>query len=270
MTTYPSPLPNYYGILGLDSDASPAEIQQAFWALTTHYHPYLHALNAQVAREAKMMMAEVNEAYAVLSDSILRWRYDQMRLEAFSHASQFNSKLRLCAATFAPEDDAWQSGLRFSAFPGRSLLTLVQQRFLAQPSGGNPKSTGNPKKQMMGALSKAALFPTPFCAATMASAFFWHLAQTTGHAWLAGLTAVLAYPLLLIPLLLRLMLPIRYCPLLSLKQKLVGTLVLVFTAMLLSWLWVAVIDHNGTTPSPFDLYWWCALISVVSICLAYF
>lgn len=269
-TTYPPHLPDYYAILGVEPDASLGEINQAFWALVTYYHPRLDAMNAQVVWEAEMVMKEVDEAYAVLSDSILRWRYDELRREAFSSPSRLSPWLHKHYVVSASEDDVGQSKLLFAAFHGQHLLTQLQQRLSVQPSGRSPKSSKNPKKQMMGALSKAALFPVPFCVATMVSAFFWHLGQVTGHMWLAGLTAVLAYPLLLIPLLLRLMLPIRYHPLLSLKQKLVGMPVILFTALLLSWLWLTLMDHSNSSTSPFDLYWWCALISAVCICLAYF
>ncbi len=267
MTT--PPLPDYYAVLGVAPDAGPAEIKRAFRMLVKRYRPDSSSFSAPVSQEANVMM-EVNEAYAVLSDSIRRWRYDQLRLEAVHSAGQLRPLHWEREAAPVLEDDGWQSGLLFCAFPGQHLLALVQQRLSAQTSGEEPKSNRTVSKQMMGALSKAALFPTPFCVATATSAFFWHLGQVTGHPWLASLTAVLAYPLLLIPLLLRLMLPIRYRPLLSLKQKLVGTPLIVFTALLLSWLWVVIVDHNGASTSPFDLYWWCALISVVCICLAYF
>lgn len=270
MTIYSPHLPNFYAILGVEPDASPAEIKQAFRSLVQRFHPALHALDAQVVWEAEIMIEKINEAYAVLSDSILRWRYDALRLEAPNYPSQISPELQKNNVILVSEGDVWQPEMLLSAFPGQHLLTLLQQHLSGQSSGGSPKSSGDPRKQLMGALSKATLLPVPFCLSTVASAFFWHLGQVTGHMWLAGLTAVLAYPLLLIPLLLRLLLPISYRPLLSLKQKLVGMPVILFSALLLSWLWVALMDHGGSSASPFDLYWWCALISAACICLAYF
>src|SRR5690349_13723767 len=136
MRTQPPRLPDYYALLGVEPDTSPAEIERAYRALVKRYSPALHALNARVVWEAEVMIKALHEAYAVLSDSILRWRYDDLRLEALSYPSWFSPRLAEIDVVSASEDDSWQSGLHFSLFPGRSWLTLLQQRPPAQPSGG--------------------------------------------------------------------------------------------------------------------------------------
>ncbi len=262
MKIYPPTLPDYYAILGVAPDASDAEIKQAFRALVKRYHPDLYALNPQVVWEAELLMTEINEAYAVLSDRERRWRYDQLRQETLSAARQPRPEAPVSEAEESPEVDMGLAGCLFSAFPGQHWLSALQ-RWLST------KQRSRAQKQKMGVLAKAMLLPVPFCAATALSAFFLHLGQVTGHPLLGGLTAVLAYPLVLFPMLVRVIMPIRYYPLLSLKQKLVGTPLILLGATLLGWLWVILVDHNGTSSNPLDLYWWCALMSAVCVCLAY-
>ena len=68
---------DYYEILGINKDASEAEIKSAFRKAAKQYHPDLHPGDAEAEKKFK----EVNEAYEVLSDKEKRARYDQ-----FGHA----------------------------------------------------------------------------------------------------------------------------------------------------------------------------------------
>jgi curved DNA-binding protein len=63
---------DYYTLLGVDKSASTAEIKKAYRKLALKYHPDQN--NGDKAAEAKFK--EVNEAYAVLSDTQKRQQYD--------------------------------------------------------------------------------------------------------------------------------------------------------------------------------------------------
>ena len=60
---------DYYQILGVSRDASPADIKKAFYKLAHKYHP-------DKGGDAEKFK-EVNEAYQVLSDQKKRAQYDQ-------------------------------------------------------------------------------------------------------------------------------------------------------------------------------------------------
>ncbi|HEY4503347.1 MAG TPA: molecular chaperone DnaJ [Candidatus Paceibacterota bacterium] len=61
---------DYYGVLGVNKEASKDEIKKAFYKLAHKYHP-----DKKDGDEAKFK--EVNEAYQVLSDEDKRSKYDQ-------------------------------------------------------------------------------------------------------------------------------------------------------------------------------------------------
>lgn len=68
---------DYYEVLGVDRNASDADIKRAFRKLAKKYHPDVNPDDKEAAEKFR----EVNEAYEVLSDSQKRARYDQ-----FGHA----------------------------------------------------------------------------------------------------------------------------------------------------------------------------------------
>ncbi len=72
----------YYEVLGVDKNASDAEIKSAFRKLAKQYHPD----NKETGDEAKFK--EIGEAYAVLSDENKRRQYDQLGHEAFTQGAQ--------------------------------------------------------------------------------------------------------------------------------------------------------------------------------------
>ena len=73
---------DYYDILGLDGDASPNKIKEAYRKLAFQYHPDRNKNNPAALEKMK----EINEAYAVLSDPEKRRRYDAMSHEYGSSA----------------------------------------------------------------------------------------------------------------------------------------------------------------------------------------
>jgi hypothetical protein len=66
----------YYTILGILPSADPVVIVAAYRALASRYHPDKWRGSAD---EANSRMAEINVAYAVLSDASKRAEYDQLR-----------------------------------------------------------------------------------------------------------------------------------------------------------------------------------------------
>jgi curved DNA-binding protein CbpA len=76
-------LPDYYAILGLDPGASPENVKVAYRRLVRQYHPDLVKVSTE-AQKASMdtRMAQLNEAYSVLSNPRNRREYDERtRLE---------------------------------------------------------------------------------------------------------------------------------------------------------------------------------------------
>lgn len=73
---------DYYEILGVDKNASQAEIKKAYRKLALKYHP-----DKSDAEDAEEKFKEINEAYQILSDEKKRKTYDQFGHAAFSGAS---------------------------------------------------------------------------------------------------------------------------------------------------------------------------------------
>ena len=69
---------DYYEVLGVDKNASQAEIKSAFRKMAKKYHP---DVNKEEGAEAKFK--EIGEAYSVLSDEQKRKQYDQFGHAAF-------------------------------------------------------------------------------------------------------------------------------------------------------------------------------------------
>ena len=76
---------DYYEVLGVDKNASDAEIKKAYRVLAKKYHPDMNPGDA----EAEAKFKEANEAYEVLSDSETKAKYDQFGHAAFDQSSGF-------------------------------------------------------------------------------------------------------------------------------------------------------------------------------------
>ncbi len=65
---------DYYQVLGVDRNASPADIKRAYRKLAREHHPDLKPDD----KSAEDRFKEINEAYQVLSDPGKRSKYDQL------------------------------------------------------------------------------------------------------------------------------------------------------------------------------------------------
>lgn len=74
---------DYYKILGVNKNATEAEIKKAFKSAARKYHPDLHPEGKKAEMTEKFK--DVNEAYAVLSDKQKRAIYDQVGQEGYQN-----------------------------------------------------------------------------------------------------------------------------------------------------------------------------------------
>jgi hypothetical protein len=255
---------DHYSILNVSLDATQDEITLAFYRLRKQYTPYLSALDPAIRQEAALALADLQEAYEVLSDDIRRWLYDQQLLDAAGSATM--PRLQMLQATGkvpfgsnrAPQPI---KPLPISPPPQRGVGAFIRRLFVPQANGQ--------KKQAMGVVRKLLLVPIPFCTATFIAALFWQLGHVTGYWFLFDLTAILSYPLILFWVFFRLVWFVRFTPILSPLQKAIWTPLILCAATLFGWAWLALIDHNGKTPNPLDTYIWLALVMSVCLGLAY-
>ena len=81
------PAKDYYSLLGVTHSADTTVIRAAYKALAQKYHPDRHMDDESAAQQT---MAELSEAYAVLSDPRKRSKYDSLRgNDTFEEATTF-------------------------------------------------------------------------------------------------------------------------------------------------------------------------------------
>lgn len=108
---------DYYAILGVLPAAEVIVIRAAYRALSQKYHP---DRNPNSAAEATARMAEINEAYAVLSDENARIEYDRARV-----AAQKDSTFDDAESDSSPSSDEFEKNWAFAVeyFPHLSKLS---------------------------------------------------------------------------------------------------------------------------------------------------
>jgi len=90
---------DHYEVLGVAPSSTSEEIKEAYRKLAFRYHPDRN----QASEDAIKRMAELNEAYAVLSDPVRRREYDRPR-GYHSGAPMFgkNSRVKVSASSVSP------------------------------------------------------------------------------------------------------------------------------------------------------------------------
>lgn len=99
---------DYYATLGLTPSADPVVIRAAYRALAQRYHPDKAGSSADSAR-----MAQINEAYGVLSDPHKRAEYDRLREKKTQSADTAFADGDEEPTTRSPLDEDWQTAVQF-------------------------------------------------------------------------------------------------------------------------------------------------------------
>jgi curved DNA-binding protein len=105
---------DYYKILGIEKNATQADIKSAYRRLARKHHPDLHPNE----KDAKQKFQQINEANEVLSDPEKRKKYDQYGKD-WKHADEFenaNSYQQRSSDSRGARYSGEQSGSDFSDF----------------------------------------------------------------------------------------------------------------------------------------------------------
>ena len=116
---------DYYEVLGVDKNASDADIKSAFRKLAKKYHP-----DVSKEENAAEKFKEAQEAYAVLSDPEKRKQYDQFGHSAFANngAGGFSGFEGFDFGNFSDIFDDLFEGMGFSSGRSRGSRTNVPRK----------------------------------------------------------------------------------------------------------------------------------------------
>lgn len=101
---------DYYAVLGVLTTAEDVVIRAAYRALAQRFHP---DRQKDMPGEATVRMADINEAYRILSDPALREQYDAARRHSGAAPSSFDSAISFEAEqyrSFAEKLHEWGYG----------------------------------------------------------------------------------------------------------------------------------------------------------------
>ena len=102
---------DYYAILGVLPTAEEVVVRAAYRALAQRYHPDRYEGDKQ---EANRKMAEINEAYAILSDADRRREYDEIRgPNTQSGNSYFDGEADDIPPNYDPLERDWAVAVRY-------------------------------------------------------------------------------------------------------------------------------------------------------------
>jgi curved DNA-binding protein CbpA len=119
---------DYYGVLGVEKNASPREIYRQYKRQASKHHPDRGGSEEQ--------MKSLNEAYGVLRDATSRSAYDDVRENGArggaTHASNRASDLAPASTPAAREVGVWGQGLSalLCLIAGLFLLLLVRMQWM--------------------------------------------------------------------------------------------------------------------------------------------
>lgn len=101
---------DYYATLGLTPSADAVVVRAAYKALAQRYHPDKSGLDAGTAG---IHMAEINEAYSILSDPAKRIEYDRLREKKTQNADTAFADDDPEPSAASPLDTDWTIALQF-------------------------------------------------------------------------------------------------------------------------------------------------------------
>jgi curved DNA-binding protein len=102
---------DYYKLLGIDKNATPKEIKNAYRKLARRYHPDLNPND----KDAKKSFQQINEANEVLSDPVKRKKYDRYGND-WQHAEQFEKSQKQSSQSGGERYSGMKSEGDFSDF----------------------------------------------------------------------------------------------------------------------------------------------------------
>lgn len=143
---------NYYEILGVATSAEQEVIVAAYKALAKLYHPDLNSSN-----DAQQRMAEINEAYQVLSDPNRREKYDQKFNSSTSFSSDDESEAEGLADVLADDWEILISVFEDAEFYREELFKLDPRLSVFYQLTLLTKKLGNKSKETFDVLSNAYL-----------------------------------------------------------------------------------------------------------------
>jgi len=128
---------DYYGVLGVERDATADEIKKAFRKLARKYHP-----DVSKEQDAEKHMQAVNEAYAVLSDPERKAAFDNLGKgytggQDFSPPPGWDSGFEFSGEGMSPEEAARFSDFFSELFGGMGSADPFQGRGRSRHTQGH-------------------------------------------------------------------------------------------------------------------------------------